>query len=593
MGKPQKMGFDDYLLNHSKTELAELPTKEVKGVPDFKEDPRRGIFYEGVDKDGEQLPPVWICSYFEIVALSRGIQNQNWGFVFRFTDRDNIQHTWSMPAEMLKGNGDEYRGILYNMGLAISTNHTMRQHLANFIQLKARDIKARARCTDRLGWYSKTKYVHPERTFGDDKEIVIYQSNRESIKAFSQRGTLEEWQINVASLCVGNSRLSLAVSAGFAGPLLYVIQSENGGINFLGGTSIGKSTTLFAAASVSGNPTHNINLWNSTINGLEGIALQFNDGLLIVDELGEVDPKIAGGAAYMLANGQGKQRAAKGGEARDRARWRLIFLSAGEKGLAEHMQEAGKKAKAGQELRLVDVPADAGQGFGVFENLHGFDSPTMLADEIKLRAQLYHGTPFQAYIEALISNFDALAEEIENVRTAFFEAYLPLHASGQIARVAKRFALIAAAGELATALNITGWEQNQAFESAGVCFQAWLDGWGGVESKESQRLLQQVRAFFEAHGDSRFTTLDSVADRTTINRAGFRELNGDYMEFYVLPEMFKEVCAGFDSKMAAKILADKGILEKNKEGKNSITKNLPGMKSQRCYHFTAKLWGTE
>ncbi|WP_457589305.1 DUF927 domain-containing protein, partial [Legionella pneumophila] len=47
-------------------------------------------------------------------------------------------------------------------------------------------------------------------------------------------------------------------------------------------------------------------LWRSTTNGLEGLAALHNDGLLILDELSQMDPREAGEAAYLLANGQGK-----------------------------------------------------------------------------------------------------------------------------------------------------------------------------------------------------------------------------------------------------------------------------------------------
>ena len=85
----------------------------------------------------------------------------------------------------------------------------------------------------------------------------------------------------------------------------------------------------------------------------------------------QVDPKEAGEIAYMLANGSGKARANKNGAARTRQEWRLLFLSAGEVGLAQHIRESGKKSKAGQTVRLVDVSADAGQGYGLFDTLHG------------------------------------------------------------------------------------------------------------------------------------------------------------------------------------------------------------------------------
>ena len=46
-------------------------------------------------------------------------------------------------------------------------------------------------------------------------------------------------------------------------------------------------------------------------------------------------PKDAGEVAYMLANGAGKNRASKDGSARVAYKWRTLFLSSGEIGLAD------------------------------------------------------------------------------------------------------------------------------------------------------------------------------------------------------------------------------------------------------------------
>lgn len=110
-----------------------------------------------------------------------------------------------------------------------------------------------------------------------------------------------------------------------------------------------------------------------TDNALEAIAAQHSDCLLILDELAQVQPKAAGECAYMLANEQSKARATRTGTARARLAWRLLFLSAGELGLADHMAEGMKRTRTGQEVRMADIPADAGAGLGAFENLHDLE----------------------------------------------------------------------------------------------------------------------------------------------------------------------------------------------------------------------------
>ncbi|WP_164186520.1 DUF927 domain-containing protein, partial [Stenotrophomonas maltophilia] len=115
------------------------------------------------------------------------------------------------------------------------------------------------------------------------------------------------------------SRLVLAVSAMFAGPLLHFTGATGGGFHLVGGSSSGKSTALRVAASVVGPPEY-AREWRSTANGLEGVAVLHNDATLILDELAQIDPKQAGDAAYLLANGNGKSRANRAGEARAAAR---------------------------------------------------------------------------------------------------------------------------------------------------------------------------------------------------------------------------------------------------------------------------------
>ncbi len=58
---------------------------------------------------------------------------------------------------------------------------------------------------------------------------------------------------------------------------------------------------------------------------------------------------------------------------------RILWLSAGEIPLAQHMVEAGKRIRAGQELRMVDISADAGVGLGLFPTVHDHEGSTALA----------------------------------------------------------------------------------------------------------------------------------------------------------------------------------------------------------------------
>jgi putative DNA primase/helicase len=484
---------------------------------------------------------------------------------------------------MLATDGAEYRRILLSLGLPISPTQKARNHLTTYLQTASPE--ARARNVPKLGWHGGA-FVLPDRAIGAEGEELILQTAGEPPK-LRQAGTLEEWRDNVAALAVGNSRVVLAISIAFAGPLLELVGADSGGIHFVGGSSVGKTITARAAVSVWGGPEF-MQRWRGTSNGLEAIAQAHNDSLLALDELAQVEAREAGEVAYMLANGEGKARARRDGLAKTKASWRVFFLSTGEIGLADHMRAAGKKAKAGQEVRLADVPADAGAGAGIFEELHGHP-PAVLAETLRRHAASYYGTPARAYLESLTGmDRDALVERVRTLMDDFEAETVPEGADGQVRRVATRFALAAAGGELATAFGLTGWETGEALAAARTCFGAWIDRRGGHQPREERDALQQVALFLERHGEARFTDLDDPDRRDTINRAGFRQTGPEGVDYYVLPGVFREeICEGLDSRMVVRALQDRGMLHPGPDGKATIKRRFSPVEPRpiRVYHL--------
>src|ERR1700733_8412405 len=351
----------------------------------------------------------------------------------------------------LVGDGSEARRVLMDGGFYIAPSQTARGLFNSFL-LQVRS-PARARATQRVGWHGNS-FVMPDDCFGaDERDTLLLQSATAQEHSFRQNGTLESWQQNVARYASGNSRLVLALSAAFAGPLVGPCSAEGGGLHFKGASSTGKSTALHVAGSVWGGGDANgyVRSWRATANGLEGVALGHSDTLLCLDELSQLASKDAGEAAYMLANGAGKSRSSRDGSARKAAKWRLLFLSSGEIGLADKVAEdgRGKKLAAGQQVRIVDVAADAGAGMGMFENLHGFASAEALARHLRAATNQHHGVAARHYLEAIVPAIDELRKQIAPIMKAFSEQYVPTGADGQVDRVAQRFSLVAVGGELA------------------------------------------------------------------------------------------------------------------------------------------------
>jgi putative DNA primase/helicase len=286
----------------------------------------------------------------------------------------------------------------------------------------------------------------------------------------------------------------------YAGGHFKVTDKDSGGFHFRGTSSSGKSTVLKVAASVWGKPDNYCRLWRSTSNGLEGLAALYNDGLLILDELSQLDPKEAGEAAYLLANGQGKTRASRSGTVKQSSRWSLIFLSAREESLTALMAKAGQRTNAGQEIRLADIEADAGLEMGIFENIHDQLSPATMALSLKEYASRYYGTVGVTWLNQVVANQQTIKRDLNDLIKTCVDTMTLFNATGQVMRVARRLALVAIAGELAIFYGLTGWIEGESFRAAYTCFTTWLEAFGSTGNREDRVIFAQVRSFFESHG---------------------------------------------------------------------------------------------
>jgi uncharacterized protein (DUF927 family) len=540
-----------------------------------------------------------LCGVLEVIAETRADDGSNWGVLLRWQDHDGQPHQWPMPRSMLAGDGTEYRSCLLDGGLYIAPGRKPRELLTTF--LASARTPARARAVTRVGWHERV-FVMPEGAYGETGgERMLLQTAGAADHAFRVSGTLEDWQGNVARYAIGNSRLALALSAAFAAPLLYLAGAESGGFHFRGPSSIGKTTALLVAGSAWGGGGVNgyVCQWRATDNGLEGLAARHCDCLLCLDELAQVMPQAAGAAAYMLANGAGKTRAGRTGESRAPQKWRTLFLSSGEISIADKVAEdgRGRKASAGQHVRVIDLPADAGAGLGMFESLHGFASADALARHLRHAISGYYGTAACAFLERIAPRVEEIVPAIDGFCKEFLKEHCPAEADGQVKRAADRFGLVAAAGELATTLGILPWQRGEALGAAGACFQAWLKARGGYGAAEISEGVRQVRRFIEQHGESRFApwgNAGETSDRPTINRAGFRK-PGEFggVEYFILPEVWRtEVCLGFDAHALARVLVERRLLIPDAhDGKPQSRHRLPGTDVVRCYRLSSAILG--
>ena len=317
----------------------------------------------------------------------------------------------------------------------------------------------------------------------------------------------------------------------------------------------------------------------------------------MLDELGVGEARDVAAAVYTIANGMGKSRAARDGSLRESKGWRVQVLSTGEIPIeAKIGEDYGRKtrARAGQLVRLVDIPADRGLGFGAFDHAGGFDDAGKLADAIKDAAGSAFGTAGPAFVRLLIAGgVENIVAGAQKFMATFVRGVVKPGSSEQVTRAAKKFAMIAAAGELATACKVTPWAKGMRSGR-----RRWLSRVGSRSeaargSHEERQAVEQVRLVIEQHGESRFERVEDfgvVEGGKVRDRLGWRKGEGDQREWWVLPEVWKaEVCAGLDPASVARTLAARGMLRRQDEKNLQCKVRLNDKQTVRCYVLKATI----
>ncbi len=579
--------FDDHL------ELEEGKMQVPKGFIINK----KGLFIlekiedeEGIEREVE----VRIGPPLTVEALVRDNRSEDWGWLLVFSDHDGIPHRWICPATYLGAETREFHKELARLGYLLSPGLRNKRLLEQYVQTSF--PMTRIRLVKKIGWNNNNEvFVLPDETFGKTcHERIMYQGETTD-HHFLSLGSLKDWRDNISQFCSGNSRLVFALSVAFAPPLLSLAGIESGVIHFFGSSSAGKTTTLRVAASVWGSRDY-VRSWRATDNGLESTLMGLNDCLCVFDELGQSDPRISGPAAYLIANGQAKMRANRSGDARKVCTWRTIALSSGEIPISTHMSVGGESPRAGVLVRFVDIPAEVKTG-SVFQDLHGFKNGSLFSGYLNDASQKYYGTPIRAFLKEITKRQEDVKSFILKGMSDFLTKNLPEGAEGQVRRVADRFGLISAAGEMATEFGITGWRAGEAEQAASSCFRDWLLHRGGSENQEKNQILSQVQHFFEANGASRFQPYDSNDDVTKIpNRVGYRVVENGETFFWVFQESFRtEILKGLNFHIATRILKEVGWLIPDGDGKhNSQRKFLPRTRGRkRMYVFSSEVLGSD
>jgi putative DNA primase/helicase len=348
----------------------------------------------------------WICAPLEVLAITASREDKDYGRLVEFTSQNGRQKRYAIAERSFAGRNEEPLAELLNQGLSVA--YKRRALVAEYVANARPQLHIGA--TVATGWYDLQTFVLPEMVIGNTK--VWYQSDGSSSSAYAQAGTLKGWQQEIAARAVGDSNLVVALCVALAGPLLHKFNVPGSGLHLFGETTTGKTSILEAAQSVWGGPSYRRS-WRATTNGLEAAAMLHTDTVLIVDEIHLVDPRELDSAIYALINGYGKSRADQRGGARSANRWRVLVLSSGEVSSEVQLAQAGLVVRAGQTLRILDIPAEG--EYGAFSSLHNHESGAMFADTLRESANQHYGHAGPCFVKLLLGNKENLADRLSEV----------------------------------------------------------------------------------------------------------------------------------------------------------------------------------
>jgi putative DNA primase/helicase len=500
-----------------------------------------------------------ICAPLEVLAKTsaRGLE---YGRLVEFITSDGVAKRHIIPMRLFAGRGEEALGELLSLGLETCRRH--QGHVLSYIQEARPEVRyTTALCT---GWQNDDVFVLPDEILSPARyPEKTWYGGRDSEAPYKRGGTLSDWQAKVAALAPGNPNLVVAICASLAGPLLYKFGINGALLHLFGPSSIGKTTVLSMGASAwGGGEADGKNLfvrsWQATTVGIEAAASLHSDTLAVLDELHLCDPRVLDPAIYAFANGHGKSRGNVHAGLRPTNHWRVLGLSSGEMASSTWLRTAGFAVRAGQAVRMLDIPV---QGkFGAFDNLQDWKSPADFAHALFRSTVTHYGHAGPTFVRALIEENpdldEHLAKALENFRCT----------DNVQARAARVFALLAVAGELARHYGIVPWQnEHESINACVTLFDRWKKQLisSGAETPAA-RVCQLVAIYISRYGDSKFSDVKGgdPDEPRVFDRAGYWEQDAGQRIYLLRSDALLDAAKGYDLREIGSSLKSSGALHK-------------------------------
>lgn len=522
-----------------------------------------GVFWltPKMDSDSGEIinQEMWLCS--PLLVVGAGSDGAERYLVLRWKMQNrNEDITRAIPCADI-GERDGWRTLKAG-GVNVTTKSTGRAILADWLQQSGTGQEWRISHTS--GWHYGA-YIMPDgEVIGDPDTPILFSGRSAAAGGYSVTGTPESWRDAVARLCVGNPSMMLGVAASLAAPLIGLVGADGFGVHLFEQSSAGKTTTANIASSLWGEPDALRLTWYGTALGIANEAEAHNDGLLPLDEIGQgSNARDVATSAYTLFNGAGKLQGAKEGGNRELKRWRTVAISTGEMDIETFLAAGGLKVKAGQLVRLLNLPMEKSVSY------HEYQNGKQHADALKEAYQSNHGAAGREWVKWLAANQLEVKQAVKTAQERW-RGLIPADYGEQVHRVGERFAILEAA--IVLGMRVTGWGEQESRDAIQHGFNSWVKEFG-TGNKEHQQIIEQCEAFLNAYGLSRFAPLPYDPSNMPIrDLAGYRKRKSSHddapLVFYTFPATFeKEIAQGFNARQFARVLASAGLLNEPSSGR--------------------------
>ena len=461
----------------------------------------RLIYDKELRQEKEQRPKK-IAARVDVVGKSCNQSGGGWGRVIVFKDSIGRERRLTVSMRDVLSGGAGLSQALGEAGLSVfdTTAANGMAPLNRFINSFPLEDLPTIKTVDGGGWTDETFSCF---VFGDGLTVKTEGGDSAELAAGAKapiiktRGTLEDWQRVNKEIAQHSTRLSFAVAAALAAPVLPIVGDMSRIFHFYGQSSGGKTSLMLAAASVWGDKTFKRS-WDTTKTAPAALAKMYNNLPLIFDEL-KAARDVVKDVGYMIGNGQDRSRSDRNGNAREARTWSLYALSSGEGSLAEIKSQNCRGMDAGvatgELVRFIDIPAQADEDDsekGVFESFPEGLTVDGRRDWIDAHCSAFpaYGTAGVAFLRRLMDDIkahgvNAYRENILAGVKVFEQGYQTEAASPTMGRVLKAFAIVAVVGEQAIDYGVLPWKSGAATRAAQVCFEAWRGSTNTPEDQES------------------------------------------------------------------------------------------------------------